>query len=132
MAELNCIVVTPEKTALEEKAEFVAMPLYDGEIGILPGHSPMIGRLGYGEMRIRSGGKETRYYLDGGFVQVADNVVSVLTNRAVLGTSLDVETARKQLVSATKRPATTDEELELRDRLVIQARAQIRVAGRTK
>lgn len=132
MAELNCIVVTPEKTALEEKAEFVAMPLYDGEIGILPGHSPMIGRLGYGEMRIRSGGKETRYYVDGGFVQVADNVVSILTNRAVLGTSLNVETAEKQLAAATKRPATTDEELELRDRLVVQARAQIRVAGRAR
>ena len=132
MAELNCIVVTPEKTALEEKAEFVAMPLYDGEIGILPGHSPMIGRLGYGEMRIRSGGKETRYYVDGGFVQVADNVVSILTNRAVLGTSLDVETARKQLAEASKRSATSDEELELRDRSVTQARAQIRVAGRAK
>jgi F-type H+-transporting ATPase subunit epsilon len=132
MAELNCIVVTPEKTALEAKAEFVAMPLYDGEIGILPGHSPMIGRLGYGEMRIRAGGKETRYYVDGGFVQVADNVVSILTNRAVLGTSLDVEAARGQLAAATKRPATTDEELQLRDRLVIQARAQIRLAERSK
>lgn len=132
MAELNCIVVTPEKTALETKAEFVAMPLYDGEIGILPGHSPMIGRLGYGEMRIRAGGKETRYYVEGGFVQVADNVVSILTNRAVLGTSVDAEAARQQLASATKRPAATDEELELRDRLVTQARAQIRVAGRAK
>ena len=132
MAELNCIVVTPEKTALETKAEFVAMPLYDGEIGILPGHSPMIGRLGYGEMRIRAGGKETRYYVDGGFVQVADNVVSILTNRAVLGTSLDVAAAREQLASASKRPAATDEELELRDRLVIQARAQIRMAERGK
>lgn len=132
MAELNCIVVTPEKTALETKAEFVAMPLYDGEIGILPGHSPMIGRLGYGEMRIRAAGKETRYYVDGGFVQVADNVVSILTNRAVLGTSLDVEAARVQLAAAKKRPATTDEELQLRDRLVIQARAQIRLAERSK
>ena len=132
MAELNCIVVTPEKTALETKAEFVAMPLYDGEIGILPGHSPMIGRLGYGEMRIRVGGKETRYYVDGGFVQVADNVVSILTNRAVLGTSVDAEAARKQLVESAKRPAATDEQLELRDRLVTQARAQIRVAERPK
>ncbi|HUG70223.1 MAG TPA: ATP synthase F1 subunit epsilon [Pirellulaceae bacterium] len=132
MAELSCIVVTPEKTALETKAEFVAMPLYDGEIGILPGHSPMIGRLGYGEMRIRAGGKEIRYYVDGGFVQVADNVVSVLTNRAVLGTALDAEAARAQLAAATRRSATTDEELELRDRLVLQARAQIRLAERSK
>ena len=132
MAELNCIVVTPEKTALEEKAEFIAVPLYDGEVGIMPGHSPMIGRLGYGEMRIKSGSTETRYYVDGGFVQVADNVVSILTNRAVLGTTLDVDAAREQLAEASKRSATTDDELDTRDRLVTQARAQIRVGQRAK
>src|SRR5207248_4370569 len=81
---LHCVVVTPEATALEQDAEFVALPLYDGEIGIAPAHSPMIGRLGYGEMRIRSaGGRIATYYLDGGFVQVTDNVVSVRANRAV-------------------------------------------------
>ena len=45
---LECVVVTPEETALETPATFVALPLFDGEIGIAPGHSPMIGRLGYG------------------------------------------------------------------------------------
>ena len=51
---LTCVVVTPEQTALEQKADFVALPLYDGEIGIGANHSPLIGRLGYGEMRIKS------------------------------------------------------------------------------
>ena len=67
---LQCVVVTPEETVLDARAEFVALPLYDGEIGIAPGHSPLIGRLGYGEMRIQSGGGTTSYYVDGGFVQV--------------------------------------------------------------
>jgi F0F1-type ATP synthase epsilon subunit len=79
---LTCLVVTPEQTALEQKCDFVALPLYDGEIGIAPGRSPLIGRLGYGEMRIKTGGVTTTYYVDGGFVQVDDNIVSVLTNRA--------------------------------------------------
>ncbi|HRX82308.1 MAG TPA: ATP synthase F1 subunit epsilon, partial [Pirellulaceae bacterium] len=114
------------------KSDYCQACGYDGEIGILPGHSPMIGRLGYGEMRIRAGGKETRYYVDGGFVQVADNVVSILTNRAVLGTNLDAAAAREQLAAANKRRATTDDELALRDRLVVQARAQIHVAERSK
>ena len=60
MSQLNCIVVTPEATALEAKADFVALPLYDGEIGSAGGHSPMIGRLGFGEMRLRTGGKVER------------------------------------------------------------------------
>ena len=130
MAQLNCIVVTPEQTAVEEKADFVALPLYDGEIGILPGHSPMIGRLGYGEMRIRSQGHEKKYYIDGGFVQVANDVVSVLTDRAVPAERVDEKAAQQQLASAMERPIHTPELLALRDRLVGQARAQIHVARR--
>lgn len=71
----------PEQTSLEQTAEFVALPLYDGEIGIGSDHAPLIGRLGYGEMRLKTGNQTVSYYVDGGFVQVAGNVVSVLTNR---------------------------------------------------
>ena len=129
---LQCIVVTPEATVLDQVADFVALPLYDGEIGIAPGHSPMIGRLGYGEMRVRRGGQQTRYYLDGGFVQVADNVVSVLTNRAVPAAQLDPEVAREHLATARARPATSEETLVQREKLETQARAQLRVAARAR
>jgi F-type H+-transporting ATPase subunit epsilon len=115
--------------ALEEKADFVALPLYDGEIGIAPGHSPMIGRLGYGEMRLRTQEQERRYYVDGGFVQVADDVVSVLTDRAVPAEKIDAPAARRQLEEALQRPIHTPELLEIRDRLLAQARAQLQVAG---
>jgi F-type H+-transporting ATPase subunit epsilon len=130
MAEIQCIVVTPETTALEQSADFVALPLYDGELGVAPGHSPMIGRLGYGELRLKSGGQTTRYYIDGGFVQVADDVVSLLTNRAVPVDRINVEAAKKQLAEAQKRPANSPELMEIRDRLVAQARAQLHLAGK--
>jgi F-type H+-transporting ATPase subunit epsilon len=132
MAQLNVIVVTPETTVLEEPAEFVALPLYDGEIGIAPGHSPMIGRLGFGEMRVRQGGVTKSYYLDGGFVQVADNVVSVLTNRAIPATELDPQVAAEQLAAARTRQANSDELLAIRDRLESQARAQLHVATKSR
>jgi F-type H+-transporting ATPase subunit epsilon len=132
MAELTCIVVTPEQTALEQKAEFVALPLYDGEIGIAHNHSPLIGRLGYGEMRIKSGGTTSSYYVDGGFVQVAGNVVSVLTNRAVPAKNLDAAAAEKQLAAATQKPASTPELMAIRDRAVAQARAQLQTARRAR
>lgn len=130
MAELTCTVVTPEQTALETKADFVALPLFDGEIGILANHSPLIGRLGYGEMRIKSGGQTSVYYIDGGFVQVADNVVAVLTNRAVPTKSLDPAAAEAQLQAALHKTANSPETLEIRDRQIAQARAQIRAARR--
>lgn len=128
MAGIICTVVTPEATALEEKADFVALPLYDGEIGIGANHSPLIGRLGFGEMRLKVGSKVSRYYVDGGFVQVAGNVVSVLTDRAVAAEKVDASQAQEQLNSALKREAHTPELMEIRDRLVDQARAQLRVA----
>jgi len=130
MAELTVIVVTPEQTVLEESAEFVALPLFDGEIGIGIDHSPMIGRLGYGEMRIRQAGHTQRLYVDGGFVQVANNVVSVLTNRAVPAEKLDPLVAADQLSNARHRKANTEELLAIRDRLESQARAQLRVASK--
>ena len=123
-------VVTPEATLLETPAQFVALPLYDGELGVLPGRSPFIGRLGYGELRVVEGDKTRRYYLDGGFVQVAKNVVSILTNNAVPAEKLDAIAAADELAAARARTANTPELLEIRQRAQLQARAKIRVAER--
>ncbi|NIL98577.1 MAG: ATP synthase F1 subunit epsilon [Planctomycetales bacterium] len=127
---LSVVVVTPETTALETPAQFVALPLYDGEIGIAPGRAPLIGRLGYGEMRIVEGNETRRYYVDGGFVEMSGNTLTVLTHRAVPADQLDAEAAQQQLDEALRRPANSQELLAVRDRLILQARAQIRTARR--
>ncbi|MBI3836313.1 MAG: ATP synthase F1 subunit epsilon [Planctomycetia bacterium] len=132
MAQLQCIVVTPESTVLDEQVEFVALPLYDGEIGVAPGHSPMIGRLGYGELRLVTSGQSKHYYIDGGFVQVAANVVSVLTKRAMPAAAIDTQVAAEHLTEARGRRANSEELLAARDRLERQARAQLRVAQRAR
>ena len=129
---MQCVVVTPEATVLKSSAQFIALPLPDGEIGIAPLHSPMIGRLGYGEMRIVEEGESRRFYVDGGFVQVADNVVSVLTGRAVPAEEIDADQAAERLAQSLKRPAAGDEMLAIRERQVTQARAQLRLAQRAK
>lgn len=130
MAELRLIVVTPERTVRDAPAEFVALPLFDGEIGIAPQHAPMIGRLGYGEMRIMAGGRTERFYIDGGFVQVADNVVSVLTSRATAASELDAAVAAERLASVRRMPSHSPELMARRDRAEAQARAQLRIAQR--
>ena len=129
MPAIQVVVVTPEKTALEQQVDFVALPLFDGEMGIALNHSPMIGRLGYGELRLKTGDKTTSYYVDGGFVQVAANVVSILTNFAQPASEVDPAEARKSLEEATARTANSPELFEIRDRKVAIARAKIRVAS---
>jgi F-type H+-transporting ATPase subunit epsilon len=83
-------------------------------------------------MRIRAGGQTTVYYVDGGFVQVADNVVAVLTNRAVPARTLDAAAAESQLQAALQKLANTPELFEIRDRQIAQARAQLRTARRAR
>lgn len=127
---LKCIVVTPERTVRDEPADFVALPLYDGEVGLAAGHSPMIGRLGCGEMRIKQGDKTSRFYIEGGFVEVLRDVVSVLTRRAVPADELDAAVAAEQLQTALARPAKGPEMMALREQAIVQARAQLHVANK--
>jgi F-type H+-transporting ATPase subunit epsilon len=77
--KLQCIVVTPEKSVLDEPADFVVLPMIDGELGVLPSRAPLIGRLGKGQLRITQGTTQKLYQLNGGFAQVRSNVVTVLT-----------------------------------------------------
>jgi F-type H+-transporting ATPase subunit epsilon len=125
---LKCSVVTPEATVLDIPASFVALPLEDGEIGIAPGHSPFIGRLGYGELRVVAGGSTERFYIDAGFVQVADDEVSVLTNHAAPAEQLSSATAAEKLTSARATAANSPDTIANRDRAELQARAQLRLA----
>lgn len=131
MTQLQCILVTPETTAIDRPADFVALPLFDGEIGIAPGHSPMIGRLGFGELRLVEGGGTDRFYIEGGFVEVIENVVSILTARALPAAQVDATQAHEQLATARSRVAVGEEAIALRDRLEAQSRAQLRVARRS-
>ena len=130
-SSLKVSVVTPEETVVETTADSVVLPLFDGEIGILKGHSPMIGRLAFGEMRITKASETERYYVDAGFAQVAGDEVTVLTNHAVTLDKLDGEKAAEQLQEALSRHSSSPVETELRQRAVDQARAQARLAGKS-
>lgn len=79
---LRVAIISPEKTIYEGEADMVVAPAWDGEVGVLRGHAPMLVLLGAGEMRVSSGGSEQRFRVEGGFMQVADDVVTVLSESA--------------------------------------------------
>jgi F-type H+-transporting ATPase subunit epsilon len=125
-ASLQCVVVTPEHALLDEPADFVALPMYDGELGVLPGRAPLIGRLGFGELRVNKGSQTQRFYVDGGFAQVRADVVTVLTGKALPAAEVSQEAAARALETALK-PATGDA-LDAQLKQQARARAQLRVA----
>ena len=126
---LQCVVVTPERTLFDRLVDFVALPLYDGELGVLPGRTPLIGRLGYGELRTNDGGQTLRYFVDGGFAQVRDDVVTILTNRAIPAADVDGVAAMHELEAAQARKATTEYDQADKTKSIDRARALLRVAG---
>ena len=128
MAQIHVSIVTPEETTFESTVDSVVVPMLDGERGILADHAPMIGRLGPGELRIAHSGTTERFYVDGGFVQIADNIVSVLTGVSMPAAEIDVAKAKADLEKAQALEASKPELAELKQKAIAQASAQIRMA----
>jgi F-type H+-transporting ATPase subunit epsilon len=78
---LKVSVISPESVLFEGDADSVVAPAYDGEVGILTGHAPMMAVLGTGELRLGSPGSR-RFTVEGGFLQVLNNEVRIVTERA--------------------------------------------------
>ena len=125
---LRCVVVTPERTELDREAEYVSLPMFDGELGVLKGRAPLIGRLGFGTLRLQTAAGLEKYFIDGGFAQVEDDVVNVLTGRAIPVDLLDLEEARAELDAAHDMPGSTPEESQLKAAAVRRARGKLRAS----
>src|SRR5215831_4056926 len=95
MAEqLKLDVVTPERRVLSENVDMVTLPGFGGELGILPGHTPLISRLKTGVLSYTKDRANHQLHVSGGFVEVNDNEVSVLAEIAELPEEIDAARAR--------------------------------------
>jgi len=79
---LKVSVISPEKVLFEGSARSVVAPAFDGEMGILPMHAPLMTLLGKGMLRLETVEGERRFAVQGGFLQVVDNQVRVVTESA--------------------------------------------------
>ena len=77
---LKVSVISPEAVLFEGETDSVVAPAYDGEVGILTGHAPLMALLGNGQLRL--GGAGGRFNVSGGFMQVLNNQVRVVTEKA--------------------------------------------------
>ena len=125
---LRCVVVTPERTELDREADYVSLPMFDGELGVLSGRAPLIGRLGYGTLRLQTAAGLEKYFIDGGFAQVENDVVNVLTGKPVPVDLLDGDAAREALDAAQDMPGSTPEETQLKNIALLRARGQLRAS----
>ena len=75
-------VISPERVLFEGEVDSLVAPAFDGEVGILSGHAPMMTLLGRGELRLVGGAGARRFGVAGGFMQVVDDQVRVVTEQA--------------------------------------------------
>lgn len=92
---LHLEIVTPERLAYEDDVDMVLVPGIDGEMGILPHHTPLVSLLGLGELRIRKDGQEESFAIAGGFLQVRPDKVVVMAETASLAADIDLEKAQE-------------------------------------
>lgn len=126
--KVRIMIVTPERAVLDEAADFVVLPMFDGELGVLPKRAPLVGRLGPGEIRIKNGETVTgRYFIEGGFAQVRSDTVTVLTPNARPSVEITPAVAEQSLRDAEGLPAETVGQRESRSRAMEVAIAMGRV-----
>lgn len=126
-------VVTPERRVLAEPVDMVTVPGLGGELGILPGHTPLISQLQTGVLTYSQDGKSYPLHVSGGFVEVRDDHVSVLAEIAERPDEIDASRAklsREKLEKQLNAWSGSDEELEAArvefDRSVVR----LQLAGR--
>lgn len=131
MAEksFHCAVVTPEKAVLETEATFVAMPAHDGEMGILHDRAPLLVRLDSGLLRVQHEEGETALFVDGGFAEMVDNRLTVLTEAAMPPEEIDRAAAEEALEAAQEMTAEDAVAWAARQRALRRARVQIKLSS---
>ena len=116
MAEkIQLDVVTPERRVLAEPVDMVTVPGLGGELGILPGHTPLISQLQTGVLTYVQEGKSYPLHVSGGFVEVRDDHVSVLADVAELPEEIDsarAKLSRDKLEKQLNAWTGTEEEFE--------------------
>lgn len=134
MAQLHLKIVTPEKLIFDEEVGQVNVSTEQGQIGILPNHANLMAKLIPGELVIKKGGKTDNLAIGGGFLQVTDNVLTVMTDLATFEQDIDeraVEEAKKRAEQALEQTLSDEEYAETLAALE-KSLAQLRIKRRHK
>ena len=113
MATFKIKVVTYEEKVLEQEADFALVRTTEGNMGILPNHSPFIAGLSTGEMKVRLDGKEDKYFISEGLLEISNNVVTIIANEAIPSDKLDIERAKREVEDLKAKLAKLQEDKDI-------------------
>lgn len=135
MAEkkLRLQIITPQKPVLDKLVDFVALPAYNGELGVLPGHIQYVAKLNYGVLRYVENGVEEDFAVLGGFAEIAKDTVSVFAEDATLAQEVDEEAERQKIAQAKASLSSQDPDInmELAEMEIKKSLLMLKVKNRT-
>jgi len=134
MAEkLKLEMVTPYKRVLSEEVDEVTAPGTIGELGLLPGHTPLLTNLKIGELSYRQGGQNFHVAVNWGYLEIEDDTVTVLVETAEPADQIDLARAKEALgraEAALKKLNPDDKDFLVMQAALERAMIRIQVAGR--
>ncbi len=140
---VKCQVVTPSESLIDEEVTYASVPGWDGLFGVMHGGSPLVARLGVGELRLdfpdtpdAKGGSRS-YYIDGGFAKMSDEGLIILAENAIPVESLAETDAEAELAEAMARQAdiSSPDAAEQADKIALdrtRARTKLRLARNSR
>lgn len=134
MTQLHLKIVTPEKLIFDEEVSQVNVSTEEGELGILPNHANLMAKLSPGELVIKKSGKVDSMAIGDGFLQITNNVLTIMTDLATYATDIDeraVEEAKKRAEQALSQTLSDEEYAETMANLE-KSLAQLRIKRRHK
>lgn len=127
-------IITPEKVVYKDEVDEVVAPAINGEIAILPNHINLLTQINPGELIIKRGSSQQYLAITGGFLEVADNKVSVLADYAIKAQDIEVARAQEAKKRAEKlmEEKTSDNDLRIAQGEMIKAILELKVATKHK
>ena len=125
----QCVIVTPDQQAFDERITQAIVPAHDGQIGILTDRAPLLVKLGIGALQLDvASGQRRTLFIDGGIAQMKDNRLTIVTNEAIDPAQIDAETARAEYAEANAQVATDEKSQADRQHRLQRARVMQELA----
>ncbi len=127
---IHLTVITPARAVLDARVSALVAPAFDGELGVLPGHAPMLAMLGTGELRATTpDGKTRRLAVRGGFLQVGHDKVTVLTPESLASEDIKPDTLKGEAEKLDAEKPTKPDEREAQEQRRARVKVRRKVSG---
>ena len=127
MATMRLDIITAEKLVYSDEVSSVVAPGSAGQLGILPNHAPLLTSLKPGELKVLKEGEESNIAVSGGFLEVLQNVVTILADTAERAEDIDFERAEAAMKRAQDKVNSSDSDMDLEKAIQALKRSQARV-----